>query len=472
MIGINLTENRSEFMHYCLSHMFPFVEVYDVTNINPEIDYLLTDNPQDVTEMGEKVICYKKSFQGFKVITDFSELNKYVRVQRMNIVCATVSDNIILTTLDEAFASKVSTDKGNTFYIDSDALERTVAVIKPITEHTQFVPPVVEMQQSRQEELFEIPDAIEVVPEIVYPMVQLEPEMPTQSFSPALQRHDVQGLSVIKQERGIARRVARDELRIGRTNLSTMSNVVYVFGITPKSGTSSLTYILANYMANIHPDKHTVVVDLDVSKPDLSKLLTTCFSLNPDSDSNIYSLATLSSAEYSESINMLTDEIDVGAGTASGSALLSTIRHTTTAFKDKRLLAQTDFTPRITLLKEFYDYVFVDCGRLEVSSDYQLGILASKDTKLFVADGSSRATLMEFVQDMSTLQIDYKVVINKLSRNATPLLVSRELGKPCLATFAIKNSLGGLLMNGNAIVSVEDNAFLKSVEKLVEELGL
>lgn len=278
-------------------------------------------------------------------------------------------------------------------------------------------------------------------------------------------------LTTIRPRSMGVQRASQGQIRRSRNKVSNTSNIIFFYGISPKSGVSILTYMLATHLAQIHTDKQVLLLDMDVNQPDLSHMLASGYGLDPMSDANIKNLAVVPDEQLSEYLPALVQELHLETQTGEY-VRLNAILNTGITFADKRALSAWDFRSKIQKLSEYYDYILVDCGRLQANANYQLMFLTTLCQKVFVCSGMNRGDLVEFVQSVGAMNVDYKVVLNRAAKNMTSATLTRSLCRDVLAIFPNIVSLESLVKRGKNAFQVQDSLYQRNLESLREGLGL
>lgn len=526
MIAVSFRDRRFEFLQWASLNVFPFEEVYDLDLIEGKYDKLITDI-QDIPETFTGKVIYVGSSPVPSTVTrieSFSQLKEHIHSVESCIGVDNVSrkDAQILTYVTQT--SYYETNKSSiivaTLPVSQDDIDmfrdsvpepEPVAAPKPVAVITAEEPESFEINS--MPEPMDIPEPTTTVytaqqapqtypmPHIPQPLQEqpvMPQERPTSHFQQAqrsdmyaqsqIYRRDVTGsdsvmpihpnnqslapLNVQTTSMPAVRRASRASLARSHSqvNISRVGNVAAFFGVTPKTGVSGMVYMLASYLANIDPSKQILVIDLDINQPGLSSMLINGFHLDPTVDTNVINMASLPDNDLSTALNSLVYELQLDPLTTEYSHI-HCIFNTNITFADKRALSGWDFSTRIQQLSMYYDYVLVDCGRLQSTANYQLYMLRSNFQKIFVASGMTHASIHEFVSCLTGMNIDYKVVLNRTNRNITGAAIQRNLGKDITATIPNIVSIESLIRQGRTANSLGDRGFLANLDQLRDGLG-
>ncbi|MEG2376921.1 MAG: AAA family ATPase [Clostridia bacterium] len=509
MLAVYLEHHRAEFIEWRMKHLVECRELFDIAQLTDAYDAILLDGSEVPPDFKGKVLQY-----------DSEPLDKLLEGREcfhVHVVPYVVPDSLLLNTIDIAYKTECNRTPDTEVFIEipQSVPERVSSPVTVVQTGSKRVQKPLELSPEDFEQVERVePEQVEQVeqvePEQVEHAERVEPpsyiEYPEHSLTGLPQtnpqaehsssglpqtnpqaEHSSSGLPQTNPQTHLQPRTdnfgsmklatrPKQNLQIShngisgirsqRQAVSSMTKVVYLYGITPRSGTSTLAYMYANYLASVQQSKHVLLIDLDVASPSLTRMLMDSHGLNQHSDCNIFNLATLSTDEFRESKSMLIEDVILTSTTGTESTL-SLILHDTTSFQDKRLLAAFNFSEKIEMLKDFFDYIIVDCGKLISSMDYQLHSLSAVDSKLFVVDGSTRETVLQFVQDINSLTLDYQVVMCKTGRNMTSAAISRQLGKQVIASFPQKNTIWHALASGKSILDIQDQGVLKALEQLL-----
>lgn len=521
MIAASFRDHRFQFLQWVSSNLFPFEEVYDLDLLAGKYDILITDISDIPETYKGKVIRYGKDFD------DFNQLKEYVPVMPTKIVTADVpvKDNEILS----YFTQTVFFEQNKASLIVATlpvTQEDKDMFCDPIVEPAPTVNPVASPIQLESEpdipedpaveELPEPLDIPEPAPNPVQTYAHVEPQTPPEplyvpqdpvapqqahvytpqpehrssnfvqqqppqapvyqpaprAYVPQVQPYNQMMPMQQTQPVSQVRRASRNSLARGHSQISVnrVGNVAAFFGITPKSGVSGLVYMLASYLAGVDPSKQILVIDLDINQPGLTSMLINGFHLDPMVDTNVINMASIPDNDLSSALNSLVYEIQLDP-VASEYSHIHCIFNTNISFADKRALSGWDFSTRIQQLSMYYDYVLVDCGRLQSTANYQLFLLRSNFQKIFVASGMTHASIQEFVNCLTGMTIDYKVVLNRTNRNITGAAIQRNLGRDITATIPNIVAIESLIRQGRTANSFGDRGFLSNLDQLRDGLG-
>lgn len=494
MVLVFLKEHRHDFYAYLQNHIFDYREIYDL-DIQSEFDYdyLLTDTKDVPQSIRQKTIFYGCSQEGI-TISSFDQLTRYIGVLSISTPSCVIPESSIIATIEEAWYCRPAMDPDDfnfKFEFPNEQQEIVVTVPSVATSVVQpkvaFEPvaqsvPEVKLQKiDITEPTYEQP--VNEQPQIVFPVEQSR-QRPMHQYatrsargstalnvdsafeSAAPTRHFSSLAEVNQRPVSVSRGSINDALRIGRHAAINTNTANLFFGVTPDSGVTSLCYLLAQKLSSMFPEQSVCLVDLDIIKPDLTSMISKITGLDSRTDANILNLAQLTTDDWIDNQSYLVSEISVGP------SRFDFIAHTTTGFADKRVLSAYDYMPKIEMLRDAYDFVIVDAGRIQATADYQLMMMASLHTKVLVADGTSRTTLLAFLRDVVSINVDYSIVINKLSRNITPAVLERQLAREVSASLPVKNSLEPFILNGNMVDDIGDSVFARNLLSIIEGVVL
>lgn len=433
MLAVFLTKERKTFLQWRLHHMIDCTEIFSFEELTNEYTHLLTDEVDIPETFAGKVLH----------IGDIDSLVEDFPVFALDIGTSILSNATILNIMDSAYQIKESTPIPEV-YVEPIVTAQPISAIQITTRPVSQPVPIVNVAAHTGE----IIDLSEFVPMTYEPDPQ--PPIAVTDLRPAVSKP-----IKVQLPTGI---------KVRQQRVLDLSTLVYTFGITPRSGTTMLTYLIANYLASINPTNRVLLIDMDISSGALTKQLQSMFDFEPDTSCNLMQLAQLSEEEYIASSSMLIKDVPLYNHS---SAQLSLILHNTTSFVDKRMLASYNFTNKLAMLKDMFDYVIVDCGRLISSMDYQVTALSTSDPKLFVVDGSTREAVLQFIQDVLPINIKYQIAMNRTARTMTPIAIQQQLGKQVLATIPQKNSLAASLGMGCSVLDLHDNVLNKNLESIV-----
>ena len=533
MIAVSFRD-RSKFLQWASKHIFPFKEVYDLTFLEGKYDTLLTDISEIPDNFRGRVLyigdseappCSIKvdTFDQFleyiptvttqvtpdqitrknaEIFTFLTQVNQY-ELDKSSIVVATLP----LTQEDRDMFTESVTEPApaavpvaNSIQSESDTEIFEDSPVEELPEPLDIPEPAVEPQPTPVPTPIPTPQPVSAQkytpPQEAYtsafqqpvqapyvPPYQSAPPPPPQQQVPAYQpapRAYVPQVQPVNhmappqtsQQLTPARRASRATLARGhaQTNVSRVGNVAAFFGVTPKSGVSGLVYMLASYLASVDPSKQILVIDLDINQPGLTSMLINGFHLDPMVDTNVINMASLPDNDLSSALNSLVYEIQLDP-VATEYSHIHCIFNTNISFADKRALSGWDFSTRIQQLSMYYDYVLVDCGRLQSTANYQLYMLRSNFQKIFVASGMTHASIQEFVNCLTGMTIDYKVVLNRTNRNITGAAIQRNLGRDIISTIPNIVAIESLIRQGRTANSFGDRGFISNLDQLRDGLG-
>lgn len=506
MLLVYLLHHRDAFLEYMQTHLFDYQEIFDLTIADIyQFDRLLTDDEEIPDSLKAQAIYYCCDGDG-DTISDFQELGKFIGVLRVGTPSCVIPDKTILLTMDEAWrAQKDAPDPELKWELDTAPVPEEIIIQAPkvaarVVSHVtsleaekpqQPLPepvlikaklpepePQPVVMETYMPEDYPVGQQTDITPYTARPTQQMQfaPQRPANQFASrsqlapdtnfeetGLARRQYSSLADVRERpMNLARGSINDALRMQhRTNVNP-NTANMIFGITPDCGTTTICYVLAQQLAVMFPEKSVCLVDLDIIKPDLTGMITKIAGLDQRTDANILNLAQLPVDDWIDNQAFLTNEITVE------NAQFAFIAHTTTGFADKRILSAYDYMQKLEMLRDIYDFVIIDGGRVQATADYQLIMLASLHKKILVADGTSRSTLLAFLRDVSSINVDYNVIINKLSRNISPTVVQRQLAREVSASLPIKNSIEPFLLNGNLIGTIEDPVYSRNLLQIIE----
>lgn len=546
MIAVYFTNCRTEFFSWAKTHLFGFVELYDLALLNESYKCLVTDSSEVPSNFHGKVISYGALSSLGVHIDSFDQLEQYVPIKSIIVpdklipmrriysladmayhvleknqppnlvvdIAPTVEINLGLHRVQAEVVPPPSVRRADTVgfaqssdedNVDDELLAGASKMddLDPYEEPRQDV---VESSYQEAEPEMDSPKAGQTGfyqqaaqpqpgwnPQPSQPFTQPGYQQPSQTGYPQsafnspeyrdiVQRQSQFGqtslapvssvdLATIRPRSMGVQRASHGQIRRSRHKTSNTSNIVFFYGISPKSGVSILSYMLATHLAQIHSDKQVLLLDMDVNQPDLSHMLATGYGLDPMSDANIKNLAVIPDEQLSEYLPALVQELPLESQTDEY-IRLNVILNTGISFADKRALSAWDFRSKIQKLSEYYDYVLVDCGRLQANANYQLMFLTTLCQKVFVCSGMNRGDIVEFVQSVGSMNVDYKVVLNRAAKNMTSATLTRSLCRDVLAQFPNIVSLESLVKRGKNAFQVQDALYQRNLEALREGLGL
>lgn len=490
MVLVFLKEHRNEFYAYLQNHIFDYKEIFDL-DVQSEFDYdyLLTDVEDVPQDIKQKIIFYGCSQEGI-TISSFDQLARHIGVLHISTPSCVIPESSIIATIEEAWYCRPRVDSDNLdFKFELPEEQQEIVVTVPsvtasvVQPHVAFKPVIRDVPEVTLQKV-DIPtpppmNTSNMQPQIVFPVEQSRPR-PVQQYvsrnsqsvasfdidstfeSAAPTRHFNSLAEVNQRPSSLSRGSINDALKIGRRAAINTNTANLFFGVTPDSGVTSLCYLLAQQLSTMFPEQSVCLVDLDIIKPDLTGMIAKITGLDSRTDANILNLAQLTTDDWMDNQSYLVSEISIGA------ARFDFIAHTTTGFADKRVLSTYDYMPKIEMLRDVYDFVIVDAGRIQATADYQLMMMASLHTKVLVADGTSRSTLLAFLRDVVSINVDYSIIINKLNRNITPTVLERQLAREVSASLPVKNSLEPFILNGNMVKDIGDAVFTRNLLSIIE----
>lgn len=529
MIYIYLQKYRSDFLKWATENLFKFEEIHDLDLLFLSNDMLVTDDDKLVGKCSAKIVLLdlnheysNKSMENCVIIQNISELAVSVPVYCKLPAYREVNTDKCWAFLDNAWGifaqqryqkilptedlittndSKCETESEPTRYstattphlhanikpnpIQQDIDIDTVEDLAPVEESTtRFSQPEDEPRLYQQPEVCfqqqtDLQTDVSFQQQAYQQKIYSSHAEPTKGYvqqvqtplAPAITKPF--SLESIKTTSATVRRGSRKNVSYSRrsSRINTDTNIILFFGITPKTGVSCLCYLFASYVAGIMQDKQCLLVDMDVNQPDLTKLITTGNQINPNSDTNLINLVQVPLDQLGGALPALISEMQVDSHQAYYSQL-SSILNTNVSFVDKRNLSAWNFNQHLQTLSNYYDYIFVDCGRLQSTTNYQLHLLSSNFQKVFVASGLTHSSISEFVQTLSPLMLDYRVVLNRTNKNLTGAQITRTLGKDILATFPNILTIESLISQGRNVFDLNDEYFIRNLEQLREGLGV
>lgn len=536
MIAVYFTNCRTEFFSWAKTHLFGFTELYDLALLNEFYKCLVTDSPEVPSDFHGKVISYGALSSLGVHIDDFDQLSQYIPIKSIIVPDKLVSTHMVDSIMDMAYHVLEKNQPPNLIvdiaptveislglqYVQAEVVPPQPSVRRADTvgfvqssdeanvdddllagaskmddsdpysgQNQDFVEPAYQeaepgmkgpvqgqhdfyndtpnwgAQHSQQFNQQAYPPAQSINSPEYQDIVRRQNQFGQISLAPA-QSVD---LATIRPRSMGVQRASQGQIRRSRNKVSNTSNIVFFYGISPKSGVSILTYMLATHLAQIHTDKQVLLLDMDVNQPDLSHMLASGYGLDPMSDANIKNLAVAPDEQLSEYLPALVQELPLETQ-MDEYVRLNVILNTGITFADKRALSAWDFRSKIQKLSEYYDYILIDCGRLQANANYQLMFLTTLCQKVFVCSGMNRGNLVEFVQSVGAMNIDYKVVLNRAAKNMTSAILTRSLCRDVLAIFPNIVSLESLVKRGKNAFQVQDSLYQRNLESLREGLGL
>ncbi len=526
--------SRTKFYAWLKNNLFSFEEVYDLASLDESHECLVTDIDMIPSGYHGKIISYGAFSSIGTHIDSFDDLASITAVKHIVVPDNFISDGKIYSAMDMAYqiqkkemaadlvvglAPLLEIDMGHQHvqaeqvsseprvrhadiggYVSQESPEMDEDLLTGLGNTSKIEP---EPEYSRQDvyESVDYSERFEQQPHQEYSdrFTQQPPYYPphqeyyAQQHDPFSQQYNQQFSRYAQQEQQFsqtslapvaprslaevrtaslgAQRVSRKQLRRSKIQSSGSDNIMLFYGVSPKSGVSILTYMLASYLAQVRPDKQVLLIDMDINQPDLSQYLCTGFQLSPNSDTNIRNLAVIPEYQLDDAIPALVQEVPL-SGTSEMYSHLNVMLNTGASFADKRAMFAYDFRQRIQKLSEYYDYILVDCGRLQASANYQLMLLSTLYQKVFVANGISQQYIAEFIQTIGSMNLDYKVVLNRAAKNMTAAALTRNLGRDVLAVIPNIVSLEATIKRGQTAMDIQNTAFLRNLEALREGLGL
>ena len=189
--------------------------------------------------------------------------------------------------------------------------------------------------------------------------------------------------------------------------------------LTDKTGTSTISYLVAQTLADQHPESKIVYVDLNLSNPNS---ISRTIGLNPDTDAAITTIAGLSQDDFINNIALLTEVIEMGGSSIS----VITFGHAT--FAQKRVIANANFEQLLTSLANSFDMVIVDLGKLQSTLSYQLNLLNSHIARhVLLADGSDSRMIRTFISSAQELPRNFEIVVNKYTAQSGIFTINQTL---------------------------------------------
>ncbi len=523
--------SRTKFYAWLKNNLFSFEEVYDLASLDESYECLVTDIDMIPSGYHGKIISYGAFSSIGTHIESFNDLASITAVKHIVVPDNILSDGKIYSIMDMAYqiqkkqsaadlvlglAPLLEIDMGHQHVqaeqvipesrvrhadiggyvsqespdMDEDLLTGVgrVSDIEPEREYTReetyestdyserfTEQPVHEYSQNQQysppnQQYYQAPTQVfsqSPYEQMYQGFAQQEQQFSQTSLAPIAPRN----LAEVRTSSSGVHRVSRKQIKRSRSQSVGSDNVVFFFGVSPKSGVSILSYMMASYVAQVKPDKQVLLIDMDINQPDLSQFLCTGFQLSPNTDTIIKNLAIIPEFQLDEAIPALIQEVPF-TDTNDMYTHINVMLNTGASFTDKRAMFAFDFRQRIQKLSEYYDYIFVDCGRLQASANYQLFLLSTLYQKVFVANGINQKYISEFIQTVGSMNLDYKVVLNRAAKNMTAASLTRNLGREVLAVIPNIVSLEPAIKRGQTALDIQNIAYQRNLEALREGLGL
>ena len=256
--------------------------------------------------------------------------------------------------------------------------------------------------------------------------------------------------------------------RAGRVRTRRDSGItrrIYVVtGTSPSCGISSFCFSLASALSKSTYEK-TLLVDMDVLKPTLTRKLTDLYDLDMDSDDTIDNFATMHLDDLLTNVEYLTSQI-----APSGGGHFAFIRGSALSFKNRKVLCNMDYTETFDMLSEVYTNIVLDLGVYNGAHPYQDSLINNHYCTIVLLDCSSVDTARESVDIASQIGEDYKAILSKCDNRVNPFKIQNTLHRPVLGKILSRTSAADIWRTGDPFGTIKEATFRDDWELLVDEV--
>lgn len=342
-------------------------------------------------------------------------------------------------------------------------------------------------QNVQQEQYPDYPIEVKAYPEIIEPparsQMQIPSRKPATDSNPPHIVTPPENNPMALQETGIGARTARrrnniqqsidrttpaplgrsGSMRVRRDN-AIPRRIYVVTGTTPGCGVSSFCYSLASSISTQSYEK-TLLIDMDVLKPNLGRKLTSLYDLEIDSDDTIDNFATMNIEDLLTEVEYLTSFI-----TPSGGGRFSLIRGSALSFKNRKVLCNMDYTQTFDELSEVYQNIIIDIGVYNGMHMYQDNLINNHYCTIVLLDCSTLDTAKESIGIASQIGENYKAILSKCDTRVNPFKIQNSLHRPILGKILARTSAADIWRTGDPFSSIRDSQFKENWELLLDEV--
>lgn len=455
MIGMILTRRREEFLKFTCSHIVEYEEILDTMDAETfsRFEAVYSDAPTELVGAFQVIEIKDEPFE--EILANYI-LGPAKQQQKSPSSCLYVFDYFykyllrgfspvqMFTILPEEV--KAAPAVAETVHIPIQHIEKTDNSIfaEPFEEE---VPEDIQITEEplavdEQTETIWVKEPVEISTPTIFPEESMPPPpppppaptstplIPTEPFSYQPAEETSFFGTVLPPATVVtpaSKPVVRGRSSVGSVRPKGLKSKGKIFQIpittfsslTDKTGTSTISYLVAQTLADQHPESKIVYVDLNLSNPNsISRMI----GLNPDTDAAITTIAGLSQDDFINNIALLTEVIEMGGSS------ISVITFGQATFAQKRVIANANFEQLLTSLANSFDMVIVDLGKLQSTLSYQLNLLNSHIARhVLLADGSDSRMIRTFISSAQELPRNFEIVVNKYTAQAGVFTINQTL---------------------------------------------
>lgn len=294
---------------------------------------------------------------------------------------------------------------------------------------------------------------------------------PPQHMETALQETGIGARTVRRRQEIYPAQNRRTPAPLGRSGRvhtrrdNAIARRVYVItGTSNNCGISSFCYSLAAALSKSTIER-TLLIDMDVLKPGLTKKLTNLYDLEMDSDDTIDNFATMELDDLLTNVEFLTSKI---APTTGGH--FSMIRGSALSFKNRKILCSMDYTETLDMLSEVYQNIILDIGAYNGMHPYQDSLINNHYCTIVLLDCSSIQAARESISIASQIGESYKAILSKCDTKINPFKIQNSLQRPILGKILSRTSAADVWRTGDPFGTIKEPMFREDWEMLVDEV--
>lgn len=238
---------------------------------------------------------------------------------------------------------------------------------------------------------------------------------------------------------------------INPTKLRYLPNLFVFFNLISDTGCSTLTYLFSEYLTT-NTKQRICVIDADIDSNGLTQILERKFKTNLTT--TIQDIIKFNIGDLKQYSSYLTQAL----------GNLNCVGNLASSLQDKINLLDYNFNQLLELLCQQYDIVIIDGGKYNNNSLAHVTMMNRCLNNIFVCNGTSRNDMIEFANKAKSINAKYHIVVNRLARSLTTVVLERLLGKTVTASFPDTTELELFLSTG-ATNNVE---FLNSLQTFAE----
>lgn len=430
-VAVRSKTGRAELMKFFTENPTSFMEVFGETVPDVDLEFLLTDDESVASGISEDKVIFLGYHPAYRYITHMAMLHGFSLLRQIKYTKAisgvdvaklfqAAMKAITINSQDMEMPDLVFPDEGGEVQDSAmEGLNEDLRIAAREDERRTFLSPPV------------IPPSPPPIPTPTAPPPVVE-EIP----APPPARPDPQPAARAPFGSG------RSRIRLGDRS-AAYSKVVLVLGATAQCGATRFSYMLANKLAG---NKKTLLMDLDILKPDLSKLIGGVFLFSSEA-SSVRDLLGMSEKEACENIGYMATPLTY----PEGYQLDFLGAPVNLAFKERRAMSTAEYAGHLLALTETYEYIVVDAGRFTGALEYQFHLIDAGNVVLGVVNGTRRETVREAIETLRQFTFDFGCVVNRLEKNVSPDQLERQLQRRVWGSIPHMNLLEKRIQDGSGV---------------------